>query len=159
MRSLSKAHAPGREPFRLRVDGHVHEVHYAPGNSDNDMFGGNSNWRGPVWFPFNYLLLVSLGRHHEFYGDRLRVEHRPRGAPPVSVSLSGAAALIAQRLRGLFALQADGTRPSMDPRVTRGESLQERVLFHEFFHGETGEGLGASHQTGWTSLVATLAGR
>jgi hypothetical protein len=154
IRSLSRAHA--REPVRLRLDGQVFEIAYDPAESTTGAFGGNSNWRGPVWFPLNYLLIESLQKYHHFYGDRLTVE-LPTGSGN-RVTLDRVAADLSARLIALFVPDADGRRPlnggrdlfDFDPRFA------EQVDFPEYFHGDTGAGLGALHQTGWTALVAKL---
>jgi hypothetical protein len=123
-------------------------VAYVPGESDSGMFGGNSNWRGPVWVPMNYLLVEALRTFHRYYGDEFQVEC-PTGSG-VKKSLAGVADEIARRVGRLFLPGADGIRPG--PGGTAGEPL----LFHEYFDGDTGRGLGASHQTGWTALVAEM---
>ena len=136
---------------------------YAPGESDSGMFGGNSNWRGPVWFPVNYLLIEALERYHHFYGDALKVEC-PTGSGNL-VTLAQAAAEIARRLVSLFLPDAAGRRPCHggDPRFAADPHWRDLVLFYEYFHGDTGRGCGATHQTGWTALVThcleTLAAR
>ena len=120
------------------------------------MFGGNSNWRGPVWMPINYLLIESLERYHHFYGDAFEVE-LPTGSGR-RATLHEAAKEIASRLTRLFLPDATGRRPCHgdDPRYRDDPDWKDLVLFHEYFHGEDGRGLGASHQTGWTALVASL---
>ncbi len=152
VRSLSKCHE--REPFVLPVDGREHRVRYTPGESDTDLFGGNSNWRGPVWFPINYLLIEALERYHRYYGDSLRVEC-PTGSGR-RLTLLGVADELRRRLASLFLPDADGRRPCFGdtPPPGAADPDSDRILFHEYFHGETGRGLGASHQTGWTALVA-----
>ena len=136
---------------------------YAPGESDSGMFGGNSNWRGPVWFPVNFLLIEALERYHHFYGDAVKVEC-PTGSGNL-VTLAQAAAEIERRLVSLFVPDAAGRRPCHggDPRFAADPHWRDLVLFYEYFHGDTGRGCGASHQTGWTALVThcleTLAAR
>ncbi|MBL8768513.1 MAG: glucosidase [Planctomycetes bacterium] len=154
VRSLSKIHAT--KPFVLDVDGEQHRVDYQPGESNSGLFGGNSNWRGPIWFPLNYLLIEALERHHHFYGDDLKVEF-PTGSGRKATLLEVAREL-GKRLTRLFLPDERGRRPchANDPRYGRGGDAEDLVLFHEYFHGDTGEGLGASHQTGWTALVAKL---
>ncbi len=151
IRSVSKAHA--REPFVFRARGQEFRVDYEPGESTTAMFGGNSNWRGPVWFPLNYLLVEALERFHLFYGDGLRVEC-PRGSGRM-LDLQGVAGELSSRLAGLFLPGPDGLRPCHggDRRYADDPHFRDLVLFHEYFHGDTGRGLGASHQTGWTALV------
>lgn len=151
IRSLSRMHRD--HPYVFGVGGEVHSVEYVPGESTSGLFGGNSNWRGPVWFPVNYLLIEALERYHYFYGDTLRVEC-PRGSGQL-LNLKQVANELALRLTRLFLRSSDGRRPCFgdDSRFAGDPDWRELVLFHEYFHGETGKGLGASHQTGWTALV------
>jgi hypothetical protein len=139
----------------LHVDGQTHSVDYEPGESTSDMFGGNSNWRGPVWFPMNILLIESLQRIHYYYGDEFKVEC-PVGSGK-QMTLWQAAGEISHRLSHIF-LRRDGKRPVYgDVSVFQDDPhWRDLILFYEYFHGETGAGLGASHQTGWTALVAKL---
>ena len=154
VRSLSRIYE--ENPFVLQAGGQEYRVKYVPGESDSGLFGGNSNWRGPIWFPTNFLLIEALERYHHFYGDSFTIEF-PTGSGR-KVTLLVAARELAQRLINLFLPAANGQRachgnaPESSPR----QSGDEGVLFHEYFHGETGQGLGASHQTGWTALVARL---
>jgi len=154
VRSLSKFHLD--HPFEVTIDGKKTEVQYVPGESDSFMFGGNSNWRGPIWFPLNYLLIEAFERYHQFYGDSLRVEC-PTGSGNY-MNMQQVANEIRMRLVRLFLTDKEGTRPS----YARNEDLvndphwKDLVLFYEYFHGDTGRGLGASHQTGWTALVAPI---
>ncbi|MHB8519493.1 MAG: MGH1-like glycoside hydrolase domain-containing protein [Limisphaerales bacterium] len=152
IRSLSKVHQA--RPYVFRADGQEYRVEYVPGESNTPLFGGNSNWRGPVWFPLNYLLIEALERYHHFYGDSLRVEC-PTGSGRL-MNLQEVAREIATRLCRLFLPDAKGRRPCHgdDPRFASDPHWRDLLLFHEYFHGETGRGLGASHQTGWTALVA-----
>ncbi len=154
IRSLSKAHAEA--PFIFEHGGIRNSVAYAPGESDTDMFGGNSNWRGPIWFPINYLIIEALERYHDFYGDSFTIEY-PTGSGELH-HLKFIAADLASRLVSLFLPDADGRRPCFgdDPRHADDPHWREHLLFHEYFHGDTGKGLGASHQTGWTVLVTRL---
>jgi hypothetical protein len=155
LRSLSRYHAD--HPFRCTVDGQAHTVRYEPAESKSHLFGGNSNWRGPIWFPINYLMIEALHKYHYYYGDSLKVEV-PRGSGR-TLTLDEAAQELSQRLINLFRQDRanDGRRP-----VFGGESLfqspqwRDHILFYEYFHGDNGTGLGASHQTGWTALVANL---
>ena len=155
IRSLSKYHE--KHPFSVEFDGGTHSVAYNPGESDSPMFGGNSNWRGPIWFPTNYLLIEALERYHHFFGDEFKVDF-PTGSGN-KVNLREAAHLISERLVDLFRFDGESDR-----RPSHGESdfhhtadrERELIHFYEYFHAETGEGLGASHQTGWTSLVSRL---
>ena len=151
VRSLSRVHAD--HPFALRVGDDEHTVRYSPGESETSVFGGNSNWRGPVWFPINYLLIEALERYHHFYGASLRVEC-PTGSGQM-LTLGEVAHELATRLTRLFLPDASGFRPCHGPdvRCARNPAWRDLVLFHEYFHGDTGRGLGASHQTGWTALI------
>lgn len=157
IRSMSQIHET--QPFVFYVDGHEHRVNYVPGDSDSSMFGGNSNWRGPVWFPLNYLLIESLERYDEFYGEDFQVEC-PTGSG-VMMTLGQVAEELMRRQIKLFLPDEDGKRPchGEDPRFQRDAHWKDLLLFHEYFHGETGQGLGANHQTGWTALVAKLIGK
>jgi hypothetical protein len=151
IRSLSRVHR--EHPYAFPSDGGLHEVHYTPGESDSGLFGGNSNWRGPLWFPVNYLIVEALERYHYFFGDMLRVEC-PTGSGRL-MNLREVAVELSRRLGTLFLPGADGRRPchGADPRYAQDPHWKDLVLFHEYFHGEDGRGLGASHQTGWTALV------
>ena len=154
IRSLSRVHAA--QPYTLEMAGMRYTVAYLPGESDSGLFGGNSNWRGPVWFPINYLLIETLQQFHHYYGDDFRIEH-PTGSGQY-LTLRAIADDLSQRLIGLFARDDSGRRPMFggDERLQRDPRWRDHILFHEYFHGETGAGLGASHQTGWTGLVAKL---
>ncbi|HKO15606.1 MAG TPA: hypothetical protein VJU87_05165 [Gemmatimonadaceae bacterium] len=151
IRSLSRIHR--EHPFTLTVDGSDYVVRYAPGESETGVFGGNSNWRGPVWFPVNYLFIEALERYDRFYGDSLRVEF-PTGSGTM-LTLGEVAQELATRLTRLFLPDAHGRRPCHgdDARYQHNPHWRDLVLFYEHFHGETGRGIGASHQTGWTALV------
>jgi hypothetical protein len=143
-------------PFTLDL-GDLHaSVDYEPGESRTALFGGNSNWRGPVWFPINYLLIESLHRFARFYGDDLTVEH-PTGSGHQH-TLTQVADDLTDRVIGLFLRDDDGRRPVFGDteRFQRDPLWRDLLPFPEYFHGDTGEGLGASHQTGWTGLVADL---
>jgi len=155
LRSLSRVH--GEKPFVLELDKQSYRVGYEPGESRTTIFGGNSNWRGPVWFPLNYLLVEALQRYHHFYGEGFKVEC-PAGSG-VMLTLSEVSDELCRRMLNLFLPDAQGKRPchGEDARYAEDPRLRELVLFHEYFHGETGKGLGASHQTGWTALVTRCA--
>ncbi|HUB06436.1 MAG TPA: glucosidase [Myxococcales bacterium] len=151
VRSMSRWHRD--HPYVFPVDGGEARVDYEPAESTTALFGGNSNWRGPVWFPINYLLIEALDRYHHFYGDGLRVEC-PTGSGRL-MNLHEVAQELAARLVNLFLPDASGRRACHgdDPRFASDPAWKELLLFHEYFDGETGRGLGASHQTGWTALV------
>jgi hypothetical protein len=152
IRSLSRAHL--EQPYVFRANGTEWRVGYAPGESDTSLFGGNSNWRGPVWMPVNYLLIEALERFHHFYGDTLKVEH-PTGSGRF-LNLQEVAVDLVRRVSRLFLADGQGRRPCHggSRRFAEDPHFRDLLLFHEYFHGDTGCGLGASHQTGWTSLVA-----
>ncbi len=154
IRSLSKYHED--HPFCFKVGSQETCVKYVPGESDSYMFGGNSNWRGPIWFPMNYLLIESLERYHQFYGDSFQVEC-PTGSGNM-MTMQEVADEIRRRLVRLFLPDQEGTRPSYarGNRFTKDEHWNDLVLFYEYFHGDSGRGLGANHQTGWTALVAPI---
>ena len=154
IRSLSRHHEA--HPFTLHLNDSDHTVKYVPGESDSYMFGGNSNWRGPVWFPIAYLIVEALERYHHYYGDDFTVE-LPTGSGR-HVTLLEAAHEIAQRMSRLFEPDAQGRRPchGEEARYANDPAWKDLLLFHEFFHADTGRGCGASHQTGWTALVARL---
>jgi len=150
IRSLSKFHL--EHPYVLQTEGGEQRVHYDPAESTSGVFGGNSNWRGPVWFPVNYLWAEALERYHHFYGDHLRVEC-PTGSGRM-MNLKEVSAEITSRLARIFLPGKDGRAAWQDhPRYSQDPHWRDLTLFYEFFHGDTGRGLGASHQTGWTSLI------
>jgi hypothetical protein len=147
VRSVSKAYATA--PFSYTLGDTNYDVHYTPAESDTAMFGGNSNWRGPVWMPLNFLIVESLRRYHAYYGDEFKVEC-PTGSKNM-LTLDEIADFLKERLCSLFEPANDLPRPPLsdDPR-------DRMMMFHEYFDGDTGKGLGASHQTGWTALIAVL---
>ena len=151
LRSVSKHHA--REPYVIYLDGEMLRLDYAPAESDSHLFGGNSNWRGPIWFPINYLLVEALERYHGYYGDSLQVE-MPTGSGRL-LNLKQIAREISARLGAIFLPDADGRRPVHGEcsRYADDPHFRELVLFYEYFHGDNGRGVGASHQTGWTALA------
>jgi len=157
VRSLSKFHRD--HPATLRLGDEQLRVGYVPGESDSGLFGGNSNWRGPVWLPLNYLLAEALKRYHHFYGDTLLVEC-PTGSGR-KTTLLGVAEEIERRLARLFLPDAEGRRPihGGHARYASDPHFRDLVLFYEYFHGEDGRGLGAGHQTGWTALEANVLER
>jgi len=154
IRALSKFHE--RHPYTFTVDGQEHRVDYLPAESNNGMFGGNSNWRGPVWMPVNVILIRALLNYFTYYGDSFKVEC-PTGSGHM-MNLFEVAKDIADRLAGIFLKDASGRRPVYGGTKTFQEDPHWRdyVLFYEYFHGDNGAGLGASHQTGWTGAVASL---
>ncbi len=154
VRSLSKAHL--EQPYELDIGDETLEVRYQPGESADGLYGGNSNWRGPVWFPVNYLLIESLQRFHHYYGDDFQVEC-PTGSGEYR-TLAGVSQELTTRLTRIFLADSDGRRPvfGYSEKHQQDPMFRDLILFHEHFHGETGHGLGASHQTGWTGLIAKL---
>jgi len=157
LRSLSAYHR--EHPYVLDVEGVRAGIDYEPAESTTAMFGGNSNWRGPVWFPLNYLVATALERVHEFFGDELTIEY-PTGSG-AKVTLDVVAADFWERLVSLFLVDHDGRRPCFGgaQRMQTDLRWRDNLLFHEYFHGDNGAGLGASHQTGWTGLVADVIRR
>jgi hypothetical protein len=156
IRSVSRIHKD--RPFSLQLNGENFSVAYCPGESDTTLFGGNSNWRGPIWMPMNFLLIEALERYEHFYGDSLKIQ-LPSGE---SFTLQQAIDQLRQRIANLF-LPAHGPAGTLQGRPCHGDNplytrpnWRHLLLFHEYFHPESGKGLGASHQTGWTALIATL---
>ncbi|HEX2280492.1 MAG TPA: hypothetical protein VHG52_01895, partial [Thermomicrobiales bacterium] len=154
IRSVSKHHEA--HPYEIWLNGNVYSVDYEPGESTSGMFGGNSNWRGPIWFPINYLLVESLREYHQYYGDEFTVEC-PVGSGNM-LNLDQVADELSRRLSSTFLRNGDGKRPVYGDNETMQccPLWRDNILFYEYFHGDTGVGLGASHQTGWTGLVAKL---
>ena len=154
IRAVSKHH--DANPFVFEHQGNRFGIGYVPGESTSNLFGGNSNWRGPIWMPVNFLLIESLRRFHRYYGDDFLVEC-PVGSSRF-LNLDQVADELSCRLSRLFLKNPDGRRPVFgdSPRHQRAPAFRDHVLFHEYFHGDTGRGIGASHQTGWTGLVALL---
>ncbi|HKM72069.1 MAG TPA: glucosidase [Stellaceae bacterium] len=154
IRALSKHHE--KHPFRFEHAGQQYGVSYLPGESTSGVFGGNSNWRGPIWMPVNFLLIESLGRFHRYYGPDFKVECPTRSG--VYMNLNQVAAELSRRLARLFLRDENGHRPVLgsSPLFRNDPDFRENPLFYEYFHGDTGAGLGASHQTGWTGLIALL---
>ena len=151
IRSVSRVHA--ESPYIFRHGSEEFRVQYDPAESTSGLFGGNSNWRGPVWFPVNYLLVEALERYDHFYGDTLRVECPARSGQ--MLTLGGVASELSSRLSRMFVRDLDGHRACHggDARYADDPNWRDLVLFHEYFDGDTGRGVGASHQTGWTALV------
>ncbi len=156
VRSLSKVHQ--KEPFGINLNGSWHEVRYEPGESRSGLFGGNSNWRGPIWLPMNYLIIEALRKNHRYYGDSLQVAC-PTGSENL-MTLGQVADEISRRLTLLFKRDEGGNRPidAGNPLFRDDPHWRDLLLFYEYFHGDAGKGLGASHQTGWTGLIANLLG-
>jgi len=154
LRSVSKFHQD--HPYSLTFGGETFGINYQPAESESGLFGGNSNWRGPIWFPVNYLIIESLQKFHHYYGDDLKVEC-PTGSGQM-MTLNQVATELSRRLMRLFLRNVEGHRPIYGGLTTFQEDPHWRdlVLFNEYFHGDNGAGLGASHQTGWTGLVAKL---
>jgi hypothetical protein len=154
IRGMSRYHRD--HPYVVQLDGAEHSVDYEPAESRTGLFGGNSNWRGPVWFPLNYLLIESLQKFHHYLGDEYKVEC-PTGSGQM-MTLWEVAAEISRRLSGIFLRDADGRRAvnGGNPLLDFDPAWRDHLLFYEFFDGDTSKGLGASHQTGWTGLVAKL---
>ncbi|MDB4729963.1 glucosidase [bacterium] len=154
IRGISAAYR--ENPFEVDVEGHMLSEAYAPAESTDGAFGGNSNWRGPIWFPINYLLIERLKRYHNFLGDSFQIEY-PSGSGNMA-NLSEISDSLSQRLVSIFEKDSTGKRPVYGGNETQqsNPSWQDLILYHEYFHGDNGAGLGASHQTGWTGLVAEL---
>jgi hypothetical protein len=154
IRAVSRYHLD--HPYVLPVNGQDHRVDYEPGESSTGLFGGNSNWRGPIWFPVNYLLVESLQKFHHYFGDDFRIEC-PTGSGQM-MTLGEVASEISRRLSRIFLRDDQGRRPVFGDvaRFQDDPNWREHVPFHEYFHGDSGRGVGASHQTGWTGLVAKL---
>jgi hypothetical protein len=154
IRAISKHHK--QHPYVFNVNGTDLSVRYLPAESDSGLFGGNSNWRGPIWFPLNFLLIESLQKFHHFFGDDFKIEC-PTGSGRF-ISLDAVAQEIAARLTKIFLKDENGSRAvlSQYPRQQKSEHFRDHILFYEYFHGDTGRGVGAAHQTGWTGLVAKL---
>ncbi len=154
IRSMSRAHR--EQPFEFHSTGKTHRVSYVPAEGDSGMFGGNSNWRGPIWFPINMLLINALERYHMVYGDAFRIEF-PTGSGDM-LTLQEVAEELDMRLLRLFLPDSTGHRPchGAEERYASDPNWRELLLFNEYFSGDDGRGVGASHQTGWTALIATL---
>jgi len=154
LRALSRYHL--ERPYTLEMNGITHSVDYEPAESNTGLFGGNSNWRGPIWFPVNYLIIESLQTFHHFYGDQLKLEF-PTGSGNY-LNLEEIAIALSKRLTSIFLRDDHGRRPvhGTIEKFQRDPNWRDLVLFYEYFHGDTGAGIGASHQTGWTGLVANL---
>jgi hypothetical protein len=154
VRALSRYHHD--HPYEFHVNGTTFSVKYTPAESNTGLFGGNSNWRGPIWFPVNFLLIESLQKFHHYYGDDFTIEY-PTGSGR-RVTINDVADELARRLTKTFLLDKDGRRPVLgySRKMQTDPHFRDYVLFHEYFDGDTGRGVGASHQTGWTGVVAKL---
>jgi hypothetical protein len=154
VRSLSKYHE--QHPYEFWLDGNRFTVAYAPGESNTGMFGGNSNWRGPVWMPVNYLIIESLQYFHRYYGDDFKVEYPTHSGN--YLSLKEISVELSKRLVRLFLRDENGRRPAMGAhdKLQHDPHFRDYLLFYEYFHGDNGRGAGAAHQTGWTGLVVKL---
>jgi hypothetical protein len=154
LRSVSRYHKD--HPYRNQLNGQEYTLEYEPAESKSPLYGGNSNWRGPIWFPINYLMVEALRTYHQYYGDHLRIA-LPTGTNQTG-TLHDAADALSRRLCAIFLQQADGQRAVLgNERLFQNDPhWRDHILFYEYFHGDSGAGLGASHQTGWTALVAAL---
>ena len=161
IRAISKEHEAN--PYEIPCDGSMKmscgsqaSVKYEPAESTTSMFGGNSNWRGPIWFPMNYLLIESMKKFHGYYGDEFQIEC-PEGSGN-KMTIADAANEVGRRLTSIFTEDAMGKRPVYNkyPKMQTDQHFKDHILFYEYFHGDNGRGVGASHQTGWTALVASL---
>jgi hypothetical protein len=153
IRAVSRFHKD--HPYVLRFGGAEHRLEYEPGESSTGLFGGNSNWRGPIWFPLNFLLIESLQKFHHYLGDDYTIEC-PTGSGKF-LTLWEVAEEISRRLAGIFIRDAAGIRAVHGNEIIQTDpQWKDLILFYEYFHGDNGRGVGASHQTGWTGLVAKL---
>jgi hypothetical protein len=157
LRALSAWHRD--HPYTIDVEGYQASIDYEPAESTTPLFGGNSNWRGPVWFPVNYLVISALERYHQFFGDDFTIEY-PAGSGQLH-TLTQIATDLQDRLIGLFTRGTDGNRPCFGTTALLRDdpAWRDNLIFSEYFHGDTGAGLGASHQTGWTGLIADIIRR
>lgn len=153
IRSLSKIH---ENPYHIDINGENYSINYEPSESSTSLFGGNSNWRGPVWFPMNYLFIQAIKEYNDYCGDDLKFEY-PTGSKNL-LSLKEISIALSKRLISIFEKDKEGNRivHALHKEIYSREHFSELVLFYEYFHADNGRGVGASHQTGWTSLVANL---
>ena len=154
IRALSKYHKD--HPYDFWVGSDLYRVNYNPGESDSGLFGGNSNWRGPIWFPVNFLIIDSMLKFHDYYGDSFQIEY-PTGSGK-TVTIKQAACEVAKRMMSIFKRNDHGVRPVHGhyEKLQKDEHFKDLLLFYEYFHGDNGSGIGATHQTGWTGLIAEL---
>jgi Glycosyl hydrolase family 63 C-terminal domain len=154
VRSLSRFHL--QHPYTFCADGHALSVGYDSSESRSRLFGGNSNWRGPIWFPMNFLIIESLQKFHHYYGDDFKIEC-PTGSGTL-ITIDQVAAELTRRLAGIFLKNSKGERQvnALYPRFQKDENFRDYVPFYEYFDGDTARGAGASHQTGWTGIIAKL---
>jgi hypothetical protein len=156
IRSMSKHY--DENPYSLHLEGQDYFLRYEPAESQTNLFGGNSNWRGPIWFPLNYLLIEALERYHYFFGETLKIRVPTDTGP--EMTLEQGAREIASRLSAIFTLDKNNRRPCFGDNFRYAEDpyWRDHLLFHEYFHAEIGCGLGANHQTGWTALITRCLG-
>jgi Glycosyl hydrolase family 63 C-terminal domain len=154
IRALSKCH--DETPFTIQLQGQILSAHYTPAEGDSSMFGGNSNWRGPIWMPMNYLILESLRRFYQYYGDDFKVEYPTRSGN--YLTLYEIFLQLATRITNIFLRDENGRRPvfGAHEKMQTDPHFRDYILFYEYFHGDTGRGVGATHQTGWTALIARM---
>ena len=154
VRALSKYHE--QHPYEFDLNGIKMEVKYTPAESDSNLFGGNSNWRGPIWFQVNFLIIESLHRFHHYYGDDFKIECPTNSGK--FITIKEVADELAARLSKIFLKDKNVLRPvfGYNSKIQTDPNFNDYILFHEYFHGDNGRGVGASHQTGWTGLIAKI---
>jgi hypothetical protein len=154
VRSVSRYHL--QHPYTFQGQDHLLTVDYEPSESRSRLFGGNSNWRGPIWFPMNFLIIESLQKFHHYYGDDFKIEC-PTGSG-IFITIDEVAAELTRRLSGIFLKNSHGERQvnALYPRFQKDENFRDYVPFYEYFDGDNARGAGASHQTGWTGIIAKL---
>jgi hypothetical protein len=154
IRSLSKYYE--NHPYSMTLNGNTFNINYEPGEAQTGLFGGNSNWRGPVWFPMNFLIIESLQRFHHYYGDDFKVEYPTHSGN--YLTLEEISIKLTERITRIFLRNDNGCRPvnGDNQKFQNDNRFKDYILFYEYFNGENGAGLGASHQTGWTGLIAKL---
>ena len=152
IRALSKIH---EDPYVVHIEGQAFDVKYDPAESSTYLFGGNSNWRGPIWMPMNFLIIQALKEYHSYYGDDFKIEVNSSESPLNLIQLADE---LSNRLVNIFRKDENGDRPvnAIHKNIYQDEHFKDLILFYEYFHGDTGRGVGATHQTGWTGVVATL---